>query len=166
MKSLLQEFAAYNIWANTQLTDCILTLDIVNFTRTVPGSFPSLHKTLLHMWDADSIWWQRVQAASPINIPSKYFSGTTKELIDHLLAQDAAWEKWVKETGEEELHSLFEYSNSKGDKFEQPLYQVIAHLFNHGTYHRGQLVTMLRSLEVNAIPQTDFVHWAREVKGE
>ncbi|MBD0288544.1 MAG: DNA polymerase, partial [Flavisolibacter sp.] len=43
-------------------------------------------------------------------------------------------------------------------------YQMLLHLFNHGTYHRGQLVNMLRQLEVSPIPQTDFIVWSRRKK--
>ncbi len=56
----------------------------------------------------------------------------------------------------------FDYENSKGEQFKQPIFQMLLHVFNHGTYHRGQLVTMLRQLGVENIPATDFIVWSRE----
>lgn len=163
MKQLLNEFLAYNLWANQQLTSCILALAAGDWTKPVSSSFPSLHKTLLHMWDADSIWWQRLEGEGNIKVPSKYFQEDTVDLVGRLLLQNEAWTARVKELDAEALAMTFSYTNLKGEQFGQPLYQVVLHLCNHGTYHRGQLVTMLRTLGVLEIPQTDFVHWARKM---
>jgi len=46
--------------------------------------------------------------------------------------------------------------------YKQPVCQMILHVFNHGTYHRGQLVNMLRQLGIEKIPQTDFIVWSRK----
>lgn len=162
MKQLLKEFLAYNLWANQLLTNCILALDAGDWTKTVNSSFPSLHKTLLHMWDADSIWWQRMEGADNIKVPSKYFQEDTIELVSRLVLQNEAWSAKVNDLDADALARTFSYTNLKGDQFVQPLYQVVLHICNHGTYHRGQLVTMLRTLGVREIPQTDFVHWARK----
>jgi uncharacterized damage-inducible protein DinB len=34
-------------------------------------------------------------------------------------------------------------------------------VFNHATYHRGQLVTMLRQIGAEKIPATDFAAFVR-----
>ncbi|ULQ53012.1 DinB family protein [Flavihumibacter fluvii] len=161
MKSLLKEFVAYHLWANQQLSACILALDQSDWTKTIPSSFPSLHKTILHMLDADSIWWQRIEGMASVTVPSRNFKGDTPELVRRLLLQDEEWKTWVGQLDPVEFEKSFSYSNSRGDHFEQPLYQVILHICNHGTYHRGQLVTLLRNLEAPKIPQTDYVHWVR-----
>jgi len=44
------------------------------------------------------------------------------------------------------------------------LFQILLHIFNHGTYHRGQLVTILQQLNIQNIPQTDFIVWTRKEK--
>lgn len=163
MKQLLKEFLGYNLWANRQLTSSILALDSGEWTKSVSSSFPSLHKTLLHMWDADSIWWQRLEGEDNIKVPSKYFQEDTTELVGRLLLQNEAWTARVNDLDADALAKTFSYKNLKGEQFEQPLYQLVLHLCNHGTYHRGQLVTMLRTLGVKEIPQTDFVHWARKI---
>jgi len=50
----------------------------------------------------------------------------------------------------------------KGEHFKQPIYKMLLHVFNHGTYHRGQIVNMLRQLGIEKIPQTDFIVWSRK----
>lgn len=163
MKPLLKEFLAYHLWANQQLTSCILALDQGYWTKPIPSSFPSLFKTLLHMWDADSIWWQRVEGAAQITVPSTYFQENTAELVRRLLLQNEAWYAWVINLEENAMEQRFMYTNLKGEQLFQPLYQVVMHICNHGTYHRGQLVTILRSLDVQKIPQTDYIQWARKM---
>lgn len=161
MKTLLTQFATYHLWANGLLTDCILALPPEQHTQLLASSFPSLHETLLHMWDADTIWWQRMKLQEQIVRPSTTFSGNTEGVIKGLLEQSRLWKEWVQEAQPHMLDHEFIYYNSKREKLKQPVWQVLLHLFNHGTYHRGQLVTMLRQLGVTKIPGTDFITWTR-----
>ena len=56
MKELLQQYAAYNIWATKLLTDRINKLSDEEINRQIISSFPSLYKTLQHMWLAEEVW--------------------------------------------------------------------------------------------------------------
>jgi uncharacterized damage-inducible protein DinB len=161
MKTLLAQFAAYNLWANGVLTACILELPPDVQTKEIVSSFPSLQATLLHMLDAESIWWQRMKLQEQIVRPSTTFSGNTQELSKELLEQSKQWNDWVQAAQEHMLEHEFIYHTSKREKFKQPVWQVLLHLFNHGTYHRGQLITMLRQSGVTKLPNTDFIAWSR-----
>ena len=59
MKELLSHYAAYNLWANKAITEAILEMDEQLHQQIVKSSFPNLYATVLHMWDAESAWWQR-----------------------------------------------------------------------------------------------------------
>jgi len=61
MKELLDQYTAYNLWANKSITDLILTLDIAQHQQQLESSFPTLYATVLHMWIAETAWWQRVK---------------------------------------------------------------------------------------------------------
>lgn len=161
MKELLSAYAAYNRWAYQTLTDTILQMDEHLHQQIVKSSFPNLYATILHLWDAESIWWQRMEGHQQMVIPSKQFNPTMKEAVNGLLQQAGEWERFVTGTTEENLQREFYYKNLKGDSFRSAVWQVTHHLFNHGTYHRGQLVTMMRELGVTEIPVTDFIHWYR-----
>jgi uncharacterized damage-inducible protein DinB len=161
MKEILQQFSAYNIWANQQLLDVINQLPEEKQTQTVINSFDSLIKTVLHIWDAESIWWQRMKLSERITRPSENFSGKVKDAAESLLQQNKIWNEWVRSAQEHMLQHVFIYQTTKKEQFKQPVYQMLLHLFNHGTYHRGQLVTMLRQLGVEKIPPTDFIVWSR-----
>jgi len=162
MKELLKQYAAYNIWASQKILDIIRSLPEEKHIAEVPSSFNSLMKTVLHMWDAESVWWQRMKLQDRLIIPSENFKGNMKDVIDGLLQQSKQWEEWIKNASDLAIDHVFQYQNSKREQFKQPIYQMIMHVFNHSTYHRGQLVNMLRQLGVEKIPQTDFILWGRK----
>ncbi len=162
MKELLRQYAAYNTWANQKLGELIITVPEELQKQELPSSFISLHLTILHMLDAESIWWQRMKLQEVILRPSDNFSGTTVEAIQALLNQNKMWEDWLQSATEMALDHVFSYHNTKRELFKQPMYQVLLHIMNHGTYHRGQLVNMLRQLGQQKIPTTDFIAWTRK----
>lgn len=114
------------------------------------------------MWDAESIWWQRMKLLERINRPGETFNGDMKELNNSVLQQNRMWHEWISNAQDHYLTHVFQYQNIKGDQFKQPIFQMLVHVFNHGTYHRGQLVTMLRQAGVEKIPQTDFIVFSRK----
>jgi uncharacterized damage-inducible protein DinB len=162
MKELLVQYAAYHTWANGLLLDAIAQLDPETQNKEVPSSFPSLFKTILHIWDAESIWWQRMKLQERIVRPSENFNGDFRELSQQLLNQNKQWHDWINNAQEHMLQHVFLYQNSKREQFKQPLYQMLLHIFNHGTYHRGQLVNIMRQLNISKIPSTDFILWSRK----
>ena len=162
MKELLHQYAAYTVWANGLLLDLINQLPEENQTQELNSSFNSFYKTLLHLWDAENIWWQRMKLQERISLPSEIFTGNLRELGTSLLQQNLQWQEWVSNAQEHMLVHEFIYQNSKKESFKQPIFQMLLHLFNHGTYHRGQLVNMLRQVGVEKIPQTDFIVWSRK----
>lgn len=162
MKELLLQLATYNVWANGLLLDVILQLPEEQQKAEIKSSFPSLFLTTLHMWDAESVWWQRLKLSERVVAPSENFDGGILDVANGLLQQNRQWQEWVANAQEHMLQYVFSYQNSKREQFKQPVYQMLVHLFNHGTYHRGQLVTILRQLNVKKIPQTDFIVWSRK----
>ena len=155
------QYAAYHIWANAALLRGIESLPEEIQLAPRSASFPSFYKTVLHLLDAESIWWQRLKLQERIERPSDTFSGSFSELSTALQRQDKQWQDWLQAASENMLQHEFIYRNLKKQRFKQPVYQMLMHLFNHGTYHRGQLVTMLREAGVTKIPPTDFMVWSR-----
>jgi uncharacterized damage-inducible protein DinB len=162
MKDLLSQLAAYNIWANQKLLEIILALPEEKQKQEIPSSFKSLYTTIFHMWDAESIWWQRMKLHERIIRPSDNSNSTMKDVANGLLQQNQQWQEWVSTATEPILDHVFQYYNQKKESFKQPIFQMMLHVFNHGTYHRGQLVNMLRQLGIEKIPQTDFIVWSRK----
>ncbi|HWC53021.1 MAG TPA: DinB family protein [Chitinophagaceae bacterium] len=161
MKEMLQQLAVYNFWANQRMFETILILPEEKQKAEVPSSFKSIYATILHMWNAESVWWQRMKLQERISAPSEFFKGSMQELTIELLQQNRQWIEWINAASEAALDHVFQYQTSRKEQFKQPISQMLLHVFNHGTYHRGQLVNMLRQLEVEKIPQTDFIVWSR-----
>jgi uncharacterized damage-inducible protein DinB len=162
MKELFVQYAVYNTWANSLLVATIEALPAEQQQAEVKSSFPSLYKTVLHLLDAESIWWQRIKLQEKITVPSENFTGSMDDLSKQLFIQNKQWQEWVSSLNENGLQHEFIYMNSKKERFKQPVFQMLLHLFNHGTYHRGQLVDILRQLGVEKIPATDFIVWSRK----
>lgn len=162
MKEILMQMSAYNAWANQKILETINNIPEEKQKAEVPSSFNSLYKTVLHMWDAESAWWQRMKMHERVIIPSENFNGSMQDVSNGLLSQSIQWKDWVDNATEMALEHVFQYYNTKREMFKQPVWQTVLHVFNHDNYHRGQLVTILRQLGVEKIPQTDFIVWCRK----
>ena len=160
MKELLKQLATYNVWANQKIMDVILSLPDDTHLSHVPSSFKSLQDTVLHMWDAQSIWWQRMKLHERFIRPSENFKGNFRDAMNGLMSQSNLWEGWISNASEFSLEHVFQYRNNKKELLKLPIYQMLLHVFNHDTYHRGQLINMLRQLGVEKLPSTDFAAWA------
>lgn len=162
MKKLLLPFAAYNQWANQRITDCVSNLSDQQIMQQINSSFPSIYATMAHLWDVESIWWQRIKLQELNEWPSQTFKGSILDLTNHLMKMSKQWKEWIDLATEAALEHEFIYRNSKKDQFKQPVYEALLHLFNHQTHHRGQLITMLRQVGVEDIPNTDLISFFRK----
>src|SRR4051794_36806035 len=113
MKKILLPFAAYNVWANQAITDCALTLSDEQLNQEINSSFNSIYKTLLHMWDAESMWWQRMKLQETVERPSDKFKGSIRDLVNNLLQQSRMWKEWIEAATEAAIEHEFIYKNTK-----------------------------------------------------
>ena len=164
MKKFIREYSAYNLWANERLCNVTAFLNDAQFNQEIISSFPSIQKTLLHIWDTQSIWIERLKGNSPTSFPSSDFSGTRQEVLEGVIRSSVELEEMAYFHGKKDLRQRKSYATLKGGKYTSAVYQVFVHVFNHSTYHRGQLVTMFRQAGVNDLPQTDLIYFYREIK--
>ena len=163
MKEILLQYAAYNLWSNKRITEAILKLPAEKIKQPLISSFPSIELTLLHLMNVEYIWWQRMKLVENLHvIEEKTLS--IEQISYKLLELSLQWKDWVEKSTQAAFEHEFVYRNSKTEQFKQPVFQTLLHLFNHQTYHRGQIVTMLRNIGVEKIPTTDFIVWSRGKK--
>lgn len=162
MKELLVQFADYNYWANKRITDVVVNLADDQLNKEISSSFKSIFDTMVHLWDVEYIWWQRMKLMDIGDWPGVHFKGSIVELNENLLHQSKQWKDWVNIATEAALNHEFIYRNSKKEQFKQPVWQALQHLFNHQTFHRGQLITMLRQAGVTELPVTDLIAYSRK----
>lgn len=129
--------------------------------QIIDSSFNSIFKTLLHIWDAEYIWLKRLQGYSINEWPSKMMDkeGFSTNLF---LQNTSNLNDYIGDKSNDYFLKTCEYSNMKGEKFSTMPNEIVAHLINHSTYHRGQLVTMLRQVGISQIPSTDFINYLRD----
>jgi uncharacterized damage-inducible protein DinB len=158
VSELLQNYARYNQWAHLKLLDLIGTLSEEQQHAIIPSSFDSLYKTVFHVWGAESLWLGRLNQ-EPITITGDPFNESMEKLSAALKAIDELWVDWFESKQDDQLVKKLHYHNKAGLPFYQSYDLLLQHIFNHSTYHNGQLVTMLRGLGVKNLPSTDFVAW-------
>jgi uncharacterized damage-inducible protein DinB len=163
MKETLLQLSKYNIWANKKMIDVLLQLDEETLDREIISSFNSLRTTVYHTWGAEHIWLQRFQLAEhPVWMPA-VFTGTFSEACALWEEQSKGLQAFVeKQFSDEALQHVFEYLNLQRIPQKAKVSDVLLHVFNHSTYHRGQLVTMLRQAGVRKIPSTDIVQFVKK----
>ena len=161
MKQILQQYAAYNIWANKKITETANLLSEEQINKEIVSSFPSVYKTVLHLMEVENVWWQRLQLVEQTTPPG-WFTGNFTELSKKLLELSQQWESWVQNANEANINHVFAWYNLKKEYFKEPVYKMLLHLFNHQTFHRGQLITMFRQSGLDKIPPTDFIVFCRK----
>ena len=157
----IQELYEYNRWANHRVLDATAALSPEQLTRDLGNSFPSVRDTLVHMMGAEWIWLSRWNGVSPSGPP------TDIDVSTHSAIR-AAWQRIESDQARfldgltaEHLRGVVHYRNMAGAAFANPLWQLMRHVVNHASYHRGQITTMLRQLGAGAV-STDLIVFYRE----
>jgi len=162
MKELLKQYAAYNLWANKILLEKISQVSGEIVHKDMGSSFGSIYKTVVHLMEVESIWWQRLKLQEHVQVPEKDVEENFDQLSKKLLALSKQWSDWVSDVNENNFTHVFAYYNTKREFFKQPVYEMLLHLFNHQAFHRGQIITMLRQNAIDKIPPTDFIVFSRK----
>lgn len=155
VKGLIDQYAAYDLWANTRLVDRLQREPDNVLDRHVKSSFPSLRATLLHIRDAECAWQLRMSGQ-----PQRWPAEEGRQL-DSLIKYCTILHDYVRGLSAEELQARVTYTNLRGEESTQPRIQPLMHCFNHASYHRGQVVTLMRQLDLEEVPNTDLVQYQR-----
>lgn len=108
MKQLLQQYSAYNIWANEIITGEIIHLPPSILYKEMNSSFATIYKTIVHLMDVESIWWQRLNLNKNVEWPGVNYNETVEVLSKDLLTYSEQWNAWVHSADEVNLSHVFE----------------------------------------------------------
>jgi uncharacterized damage-inducible protein DinB len=152
---------AYNDWANRRVVDACRALDSAAFARATEGSFGSIKDTLAHIAWAEWLWLERWQHRSPKQ--SALPDASSLAAIERVMTEVARGQQsFVERVRDEELRERISYVNIKGETWEYTLGQMLQHTVNHSTYHRGQIVTLLRQAGAKGV-STDYLLYFDEM---
>ncbi|MEZ5317661.1 MAG: DinB family protein [Vicinamibacterales bacterium] len=163
-----QDLAAlldFHYWARDRMLEAAGRLAPEQFTSDLGSSFASVRDTIVHLYEADWIWHQRWTGTSPTGGPATgdwRDVGTVASAWRDLEAEVRAMVAGLDEAG---VTREVEYRTLKGLAGRLPFWQLVQHVVNHGTYHRGQVTTMLRQLGAPPPAGTDLFTYYRERQG-
>lgn len=153
---------AYNRWANERLYAACAALPEAEYKAARPSFFGSIHRTLNHILVGDRGWLARGGGEGDWTLP------LDTELYEDLeslraarAAEDAHIVHLMEGLSEPALARTVRYRTSKGEAFENPIWLVYQHMFNHQTHHRGQVHDMLSQTAVPP-PPLDLILFVRE----
>jgi len=160
-KQYFIELADYNIWANNIQCSWLEQLSATQWEQEIVSSFNSIQKTVLHVIAAENIWLQRLEKKADTVWLQGSYTGSKAEHITLWKSLSQGLKDYVMHMDESILNQNLDFKRINGEAYSMPYYQVLAHIFNHSTYHRGQLVTMLRQAGFTAVGSTDMLGYFR-----
>jgi len=145
----------YTFWASRRLLDAVLQLPVEDQQRDLQCSHKGVLETLRHILFADRIWISRVL-------------GTTGEPTGDPIEVEwpqvqQRWQEFAEELTDADLPRPIDYKDMKGNPHQSKLEEIVMHVVNHGTLHRGQVMGMMRQLGA-VPPPTDLIFFYREQK--
>ena len=157
-----RQLADYHLWARERLLAAVAALTAEQLRRDLGNSFGSVQDTLAHLYGADEVWLSRWCGGAPRALPPP-------TRFADLAALQAAWAKldpefvaFVARLDAAGLQRPLTYQAFNGQSATLTYAQMLQHVVNHGSYHRGQVTTMLRQLGAAAPRGMDFVAYLRE----
>ena len=147
MKSHFLNLFRYDAWANDLVLQSIKEKSIQN---------QKIELLFSHLLTAQKIWLDRC-----INEHKDFELWSIKQdLADFLNQNTVGWLNYLGILEDASFQNFISYQNTKGQEFNTLLKDILIHLVNHGTYHRGQIIQLLKE-ERTTVPQTDYIYWVR-----
>jgi uncharacterized damage-inducible protein DinB len=156
----IKTLQAYNAWADNRIFEAVAQLPSDQYMQDAKSSHGGIHGTLIHMVGAEKVWLERFQGD-----PKPFL---TQNPPNSLLELKSVWEKvgydtahWLGAMTDKKLNETFTMKTAKGDTYTHVYWQAFQHMVNHSSYHRGQIVTMLRQFGAKPV-STDLSLFYRE----
>ena len=149
MKEHLTQILGYEKWANKRILDGL---------KTMTAQDERCLDLMSHILLVQMVWHNRIvnKPQPPIwnNMP-------LAELYKMHEENGKTLDAFFAKLSEEDFYKKIEYKDSKGNPYENTLKDLLTHLFNHGTHHRGQIKERMRG-KVAEMPLTDLIFFLRE----
>jgi len=136
----------FNYWARDRLIDAMATISTEQFVRPLSSSFGSVRDTVAHICAAEHIWIQRLKGQKPDGSPNSNELPDVEALRTFWTNSEYQMRETIEQLGPRLVEFQLKYQDLRGHGQSDSLWQVLHHMVNHGTYHRGQITTMLRQL--------------------
>ncbi|HEX5000301.1 MAG TPA: DinB family protein [Terriglobia bacterium] len=152
----------YHYWARDRVLDAVDALTPEQFTREMGGSFASVRHTLAHIYGAEAVWYARWHGEVPSALPDASQFATPAALRQAWTELEAKVRAYVGGLDEAGVSRVISYKFVGGQAASSPFWQMLQHLVNHASYHRGQVTTLLRQLQATPPKNMDMIGFYRE----
>ena len=160
-KDDLSRLLRYTVWANHRAMRAAATLAVDDFKRDLGGSHGGVRGTLAHMMWTELVWLERLKGLpNPPRTDESEFADIVA-LRDRWSVLEQHRQAWLEALPAASVAEVIHYKTMEGVAFENPLWQIVQHMANHSTYHRGQLTSFYRQLGARPV-STDMIAWDRE----
>lgn len=156
----IENLYQYDNWATNRIIDMVTPLDQEQFAKNLNSSHGGVRGTLTHIYAADWIWFERWKGNSPTSLIQESDFPTLASLKEKWEGHFGEIERFVKSLNDKKLLERWSYKDIKGNPHAEPLGHQMQHKVNHSSYHRGQIVTMVRQLGLKA-QSTDLINYYR-----
>jgi uncharacterized damage-inducible protein DinB len=154
--STARELLLYMLWADRLVLGAVRQVREEDLTRDAGVSFKSILGTLAHILGSERMWLSRFLGVSLDRVPS------IQDFPD-LMSWIMGWEETASQLEaflagltDEQLATPLTWTNTRGESHTHPLWHPVSHMVNHATYHRGQVVSLLRQMGY-PVPATDLI---------
>jgi uncharacterized damage-inducible protein DinB len=157
----LETLLDFHYWALDRVLDAAELLTAEQFTRDMGSSFRSVRDTLAHLYSAEWAWYQRWHGTSPTaHLPAEQFPDVAT-LRAAWKEHEAKMRAFLASLGDDGMVRVYEYRAMNGQPGASAFSQMLQHVVNHGSYHRGQVTTMLRQLGASPARSVDLIAFFR-----
>jgi uncharacterized damage-inducible protein DinB len=145
MVTILEQHLRYTAWASQLLLQTADGLSPEELMRDFGTANKTLLGTLVHIFAADRLWLARVEGRPPARFVTEadYSLDVLRRDWPPLLD---GWVQWASSLDDEAVRRELVYHDLKGREWREPLWQIVLHVVNHATHHRGQVSGFLRTM--------------------
>jgi uncharacterized damage-inducible protein DinB len=154
---------SYMAWATRLVLDAAKALPTAEYEKDRHSSHGGIKTTLSHMYVADALWFSRIAGEPFAKISDVPIPGSLQELDKEWTTLLDRWARWVGQLQSNNYGMEVGYTNTEGIAYRTPLWQIVLHLVNHSTHHRGQVVAMMRQAGAQP-PGTDLIVYYRSLE--
>jgi uncharacterized damage-inducible protein DinB len=156
----LRTLVEYHYWARDRMLAALEPLTAEQYTRDLGNSFRSIRDTAVHIYAAEWAWYSRWRGQSPTALLNADLFPDLGALRQAWLDHEVKLRAIVEEFGDG-LDWVIEYKLLSGDPGASPFWQMVQHVVNHASYHRGQVTTMLRQIGAAPPKSMDLIAFYR-----
>jgi len=159
----IKMLTAYSSWATNRILEAVEALPAEDPMRDLKSSHRSIHGTLTHLVGAEKMWLSRMSATPdkamirPEQVPAIADVRATWEKTGFALAQ------FLGSLSDKKLQESFSFLTPAGEQYSYRFSEAVQHVVNHSTFHRGQVVAMMRQMG-HTPPDTGLIRFLRETK--